>query len=256
MDTENGAMKKGESCLGYVLKDIPADQRNFGGARSRESVKYLVYHYTANDGDTAEANGRYFAGRAVQASAHYFVDDRAAVRSVPENRIAWSVGGAKYSDCAETGGGTLYGRCCNANSISIEMCDTLADGGYDFSPATLENAAALGRDIMRRYGIDAAHVVRHFDVNGKHCPGAAGWWGRDSGRWEKFKKMLEDDMTGEEIFEKLNEYLAGLPCPEWAAAELKEAAEMGTTDGARPMELIPRYQAAIMAKRAAAACGR
>jgi hypothetical protein len=58
---------------------------------------------------------------------------------------------------------------------------------------------------------------------------------------------------GKEIYEKLNEYLAGLcRAPrKWAAVELKEAVKMGITDGTRPMELIPRYQAAIMAKRAA-----
>jgi len=34
-------------------------------------------------------------------------------------------------------------------------------------------------------------------------------------------------------------------------AELAEAVALGITDGKNPMQLIPRYQAAIMAKRAA-----
>lgn len=59
-----------------------------------------------------------------------------------------------------------------------------------------------------------------------------------------------DFMTGEEIFEALNEYLKTQPLPEWAEAELREAIKMGITDGSNPMVLIPRYQAAIMAKRA------
>ena len=62
-------------------------------------------------------------------------------------------------------------------------------------------------------------------------------------------------MTGEEIFEKLNDYLSAQPCPDWAAAELKEAVDAGITNGTRPMELIPRYQAAIMAKCAAKIAG-
>ena len=33
--------------------------------------------------------------------------------------------------------------------------------------------------------------------------------------------------------------------------ELAEAVALGITDGTNPMQLIPRYQAAIMAKRAA-----
>lgn len=61
----------------------------------------------------------------------------------------------------------------------------------------------------------------------------------------------EDTMTGEQIYKALNEYLREQPCPNWAQTELDEAVAMGITDGTRPCELIPRYQAAIMAKRAA-----
>lgn len=61
----------------------------------------------------------------------------------------------------------------------------------------------------------------------------------------------DEDMTGEQIYNRLNEYLRGLPVPEWAKEELQEAVNAGITDGTRPCELIPRYQAAIMAKRAA-----
>lgn len=60
----------------------------------------------------------------------------------------------------------------------------------------------------------------------------------------------DDDMTGEEIYNKLNEYLKTQPAPDWAQAELQEAIDAGITDGTRPMQLIPRYQAAIMALRA------
>lgn len=62
----------------------------------------------------------------------------------------------------------------------------------------------------------------------------------------------EDDMSGAMIYKKLNEYLSEQPLPDWAQEELAEAVAMGITDGTRPMELVPRYQAAIMAKRAAA----
>ena len=57
-------------------------------------------------------------------------------------------------------------------------------------------------------------------------------------------------MTGKEIYDALNEYLAGLPVPEWAVKELRDAKEAGITDGSDPMGLALRYQAAIMAKRA------
>lgn len=41
-----------------------------------------------------------------------------------------------------------------------------------------------------------------------------------------------------------------MPCPDAAKAEMQEAIDLGITDGGRPLELTPRYQTAIMAKRA------
>ena len=74
--------------------------------------------------------------------------------------------------------------------------------------------------------------------------------------------LWEEDstMTGEEIYKALQAYLAkvdqsapakGEKLPEWAMEEYKVAVETGITDGTAPCELIPRYQAAIMALRAA-----
>lgn len=60
-------------------------------------------------------------------------------------------------------------------------------------------------------------------------------------------------MTNAKFAELMENYLkaqAELPMPEWAQKELVEAKELGITDGTRPMQLVPRYQAAIMALRA------
>ena len=65
-----------------------------------------------------------------------------------------------------------------------------------------------------------------------------------------FKNYEEDIMTGEELYKALNNYLNKQSVPSWAKAELEEAVKLGITDGKEPMALIPRYQAAIMAKRA------
>ena len=67
-------------------------------------------------------------------------------------------------------------------------------------------------------------------------------------------KTMISQMTDEQAYEllvKAQRHAATLPAPDWAKAELQEAVGVGITDGTRPMELIPRYQAAIMAKRAA-----
>lgn len=65
------------------------------------------------------------------------------------------------------------------------------------------------------------------------------------------EEKKEDDMTGEEIYRELNNYLKKQPVPSWAKTEIDEAKKMGLTDGSDLMTLIPRYQAIILAKRAA-----
>lgn len=69
--------------------------------------------------------------------------------------------------------------------------------------------------------------------------------------YKTYQREKEDDnMTGEQIYNALNDYLAAQPVPAWAEKELAEAKELGITDGTNPTQLIPRYQAAIMALRA------
>ena len=156
-------------------------------ANSELQIRYLVYHYTGNDGDRAANNAKYFQNNIVKASAHYFVDDTTVWRSVPDLKVAWSVGGSKYANADKTGGGTMYGVISNTNSLSIEMCDTIRNGVYQASEATLSNAAALGRALMEKYGIPIENVYRHFDVTGKHCPSYL----VNAQKWAEFKKRLE-----------------------------------------------------------------
>ena len=58
------------------------------------------------------------------------------------------------------------------------------------------------------------------------------------------------DKQAYQLLEKAQKHAATLPAPDWAQKELREAIARGVTDGKTPMALIPRYQAAIMAKRA------
>lgn len=176
--------------MSYTLKEQLAASGNYGGSRNASQIRYLVYHYTANDGDTAANNASYFQHNIVKASAHYFVDDTTVYLSVPELKVAWAVGGSKYANADKTGGGTMYGVINNTNSISIEMCDTIRNGVYQASEATLANAAALGRALMEKYHIPIENVYRHFDVTGKHCPSYL----INAQKWAEFKKRLEDTM--------------------------------------------------------------
>jgi len=74
----------------------------------------------------------------------------------------------------------------NANSISIEMGDTKKDGKLQATEKTMKNAAALCMELMEKYNIDISRVIRHFDVNGKHCPA----YFMDAAAWEEFKNRL------------------------------------------------------------------
>lgn len=153
--------------------------------RTVTSDFYIGIHYTANDGDRAESNGKYFKNNVTNASAHYFVDDTEIVRSVPDNRVAFSVGGKKYNN----GGGRLYGKATNYNTINIELCDTIKNGTVSPTIETVNNALELVRSLMNQYGIPKDHVIRHYDVNGKPCP--AYWVNDDRWRSEFWERIDE-----------------------------------------------------------------
>ena len=152
------------------IKTTIANSKNFGGTRSTSKIQWIVIHYTANDGDRDESNGRYFANNVVKASAHYFVDSDSVTQSVADNRVAYAVGGKKYADCGKTGCGKYYGKVTNTNSISIELCDDVKNGTIYPSAKTIENALELTEYLMKKYNIPKSNVIRHFDVNGKPCP--------------------------------------------------------------------------------------
>ncbi len=48
-------------------------------------IKYIVIHFTSNNGDTALNNCNYFSGANRGASAHYFIGDDGIYESYPIN---------------------------------------------------------------------------------------------------------------------------------------------------------------------------
>lgn len=177
--------------MSYTLKEMLANPGNYGGSRDASKIRYLIFHYTGNDGDKAANNAKYFQNSIVKASAHYFVDDSFVYLSVPELKVAWAVGGNLYANAAKTGGGSMYGIINNTNSLSIEMCDTIQNGVYQASEATLANAVELGKHLMAKYNIPIENVYRHFDVTGKHCPSYL----INNQKWAEFKERLTMDNT-------------------------------------------------------------
>lgn len=169
-------------------------------AAGRE-IRYIVIHYTAGVSSAvgrAAKTAAMFAAGTRSASADFIVDDGTAVQYNPdiENRYCWHCGGSKYN----SKGGSLYGIAKNKNSIGIEICSTNTTNSsaaanaadWYYTDAALETARELTVYLMDRYGIDADHVIRHYDVTGKLCPGIIGW-NADSGdesKWEAWHASL------------------------------------------------------------------
>lgn len=174
--------------MSYAMKTNLANKSNYGGKRNTSDIKYIVIHYTANDGDTDENNGKYFQNNVVYASAHYFVDSDSITNSVPDNYVAYGVGGSKYNN----NGGKYYGKATNNNTLSIELCDDNKNGNIYPSAKTIENAIAFTKVKMKEYGIDKDHVIRHYDVNGKPCPA---YWCGTSAKDEKWKTEFWNKLT-------------------------------------------------------------
>lgn len=139
--------------------------------------KYIVIHNTDNYAAGADARAHAKAqhdGNFSGYSAHVFVDDKEAYQALPYNRGAWHVG-VNY-------GGRLFGVCSNHNSIGIEMC---VQSGYNYEKA-FQNTVNVCKQLMKQYGIDAAHVLQHYDVCAKNCPSAI----RAKGDWNRFKQLI------------------------------------------------------------------
>lgn len=179
--------------MSYTIKEKLANKGNYGGQRSTSAIRYIVIHYTANDGDTDEGNGNYFKNNVTKTSAHYFVDSDSVTRSVPDDYIAWSVGGSKHADSSTTGGGRLHGVCTNTNSISIEICDDVKNGTIYPSAATIENALELTKALMAKYNVPAERVIRHFDVTGKACPA---YWCGNTAKNAQWLSEFHDKLSG------------------------------------------------------------
>lgn len=202
------------------MEFVSCDPSNYRAGRT-QPVRYIVMHYTANNGDTARNNCDYYHRvGGLQASAHYFVDEHGAMQSVRECDTAWHCGARAY----------WHPECRNGNSIGIEMCSRKrADGSYYILPETVANAAALAREIMQRYGIDTDHVLRHYDVTGKRCPMP---WVDDPAQWVAFKEMLTpQNSTTVEEDDDMVRYNKIEDVPAWAQDTVRALVDAGALGG-------------------------
>lgn len=185
------------------------NSQNFTPGRSRK-VKYLVIHYTSNNGDTAKNNADYFAREKVGASAHYFCDESEIWQSVKDTDTAWHCGAKTYK----------HPECRNNNSIGIEIC--MNDKNGKVRQGSIDTAAELARYLMKRYGILLANVVMHNQVTGKNCPAPMV---SDPALWDAFKKSLikeEDDEVRYKYYDDM---------PDWAQPTVSKLVKKGYLKG-------------------------
>lgn len=156
---------------------------NFRKGNGKQN-KYIVIHYVGGLG-TAEDNCKYFQSNYRGASAHYFVGHKGEVwQSVLDTDVAWHCGATRYK----------HPYCRNDNSIGIEMCcrKNLSNGTWYFEEATVKATIELVKELMAKYNIPAANVIRHYDVTGKVCPEP---YVRDTAAWNSFKASLTANST-------------------------------------------------------------
>lgn len=183
------------------IKELLAHVSNYSKGR-HTTIKYLVLHYTANNGDTALGNCQYFSSANRNASSHYFVDEKEVYRSVRDMNVAWHCGSTN---------GYKHKYCRNTNSIGIEMCSRIdSNGRFYIERETIANAIELTKFLMEKYDIPVDNVIRHYDVTGKMCPKP---FVEDEKLWLDFKDRLEE--------EEVKRYNTIDEIPEWGKDVIK-----------------------------------
>ena len=198
---------------------------------------------------SVESCGNLFANPSTQASSNYGIDSNGKIALyVEEINRSWATSSSSNDNRA----------------ITIEVANTVAADPWPVSAKAYSALIDLVTDICKRNNIkkllwkadpsligqaDKQNMTAHRWFANKSCPGDY-LYSRFGDIANQVNKRLEGDkMTGEEIYNALMDYTKTLSIPEWAEEEFNEAVKEGITDGSNPMQLIPRYQAALMSYR-------
>lgn len=132
-----------------------------------KKVNNIFVHYTANPATSAAQNRSYFENLAetheTSASAHFIIGyEGELIQCIPLEEIAYAV--AKR----------------NEDSISIECCYLDEDG--EFTRETYTTLVHFTAWLLKKYGLEAEDLRRHYDEGGKACPkyyveNEEEWWG-------------------------------------------------------------------------------
>jgi N-acetylmuramoyl-L-alanine amidase CwlA len=176
--------------LNITTKYIPKNTQRRSGIPI-SGVAFICSHDTGNDGSLAIENVNWFIASAneMQASAHYFVDDKDILCCVPETEKAW---GVRYCVPKDN---EIYGKDANDWAIHIELCYDSTNKGVDNLKA-YNNYVDLHADICKRYKLNPdTDIVGHYvlDPTRRTDPlNAFKYVGKD---WPKFIADIKKVMT-------------------------------------------------------------
>ena len=200
----------------YVVSHIPKTQ-----VAQRPAIpmvaKYITIHSTGNLYSTAknERDNLARTNNKAQVSFHLVVDENDVYECIPFNEVAWHAGDGR-------GPG-------NTQSIAIEICES------GDRAKTLENAAILVAELLKKFGFGTGQLRQHFDWSGKNCPRIL----RTGDNWKKFILSIEDKMNMRD-----NKH--------WAQDSIDWCIEKGyfeKTDDFRADEPLLRCEMAVILKR-------
>lgn len=203
-------------------------------AGKRAVTSDIILHHAASSGSVEAIHNYHRDTRGWDGIGyHYYIrKDGTVWRGRPEDTIGAHTIGHNYS--------------------SIGVC---FEGNFEVDTMPAAQLAAgreLLADLLSRYpGIS---ISGHRDNDTTACPGdnfpeELINYKEETMSAAEFIASLTDEQAYE-IITKAQRHAATLPVPNWAGAELAAAVEAGITDGENPMQLVPRYQAALMAARA------
>lgn len=163
---------------------IPKNKYNRPGTKS--TPKRICVHYTGDCGKNTDRLVAYWKNVAAGVfkdnplawtSAQYIVGlNGELVRCIPDNEIAYAAANQ------------------NADTIHIEVCYKQKSGMFEE-----KSIAALGelvRSLMKKYGIPASKVVRHYDLTGKHCPA----YYIDENRWAVLHECITSTAKSKTLY--------------------------------------------------------
>jgi N-acetylmuramoyl-L-alanine amidase len=153
-----------------------------------KKVKAIAIHWTGNPTSTALANIKFFEqrkdGKLGFGSAHFFVDLNSDIyRCIPEDELAYHVGGEKYNKDTLKLLDTTYPNNC---TLGIEMC---VNKDNKFNKETYDKTVLLATYLLKKYDLfNTKYLLRHYDFTGKICPAP---FVKDESVWIKFKQDVD-----------------------------------------------------------------